>query len=119
MHSFNKHGLGAETPRCWGKGVARDTQYPRGLEELPVSGQEGSGGVGKVLGHRLLGNGTDERGERTGLWSRGSEAACTVWKEALMETWEPGVGEQGQERQIWEWQTRSGTYALTLVNVAH
>jgi hypothetical protein len=76
-------------------------------------------GVGKALGRRLLGDGTDEGGGRTGLWSRGSEAACTVWREALMETWKPGVGEQGQERQIWEWQTGGATYALTLVNVAH
>ena len=50
-----------------------------------------------------------EGGGRMEPWSGGSEAARTVWREASMETWEPGVGKQGQEMQIWEWQPGGGT----------
>lgn len=66
-------------------------------------------GPGKAPGHRLLRDGTEEGGGRTVPWSGGSEAARTVWREASMETWEPGVGKQGQEMQIWEWQPGGGT----------
>lgn len=44
LHSFNKHGLGAEIP-YWGRAVstpAGNTQYPRSLAEAPAPGQEGT-----------------------------------------------------------------------------
>lgn len=88
-----------------------NTQYPGSLDEAPLSGHLGDTDCLEMVQRR----GEGGREDGTLVWS---EVACTAWRESLMVDGDMG-NQQGRERQIWEWQARGGTYALTLVSVAH